>query len=226
MNIKILFFLLLVLSMGSCIGDDFIEDFVEPEIRIIDAVDTIAVGDTYQMRAQFFNEVGKKEEVVINWSSSDESVAIISDEGVLWARSKGEIDIVVSTEYEGNTISASKRVIADEETVEVSSSRSGTLKTTSTYVLEGGFELSTDSGKLVLSLDENYRTTDVLPGLYVYLTNNPNSINDAFLISKVDIFEGAHSYDIEGDHNVDDYSHVLYYCKPFKVKVGDGAFEN
>ena len=39
-----------------------------------------------------------------------------------------------------------------------------------------------ESDELILSFAENYKTDDVLPGLYVYLTNNPNTINGALEI--------------------------------------------
>jgi len=79
-------------------------------------------------------------------------------------------------------------------------------------------------GGVALNIADNYKTTSALPGFYVYLTNNPNSINDAVEIGEVTIFEGAHSYEILGV-GLTDYDYVLYFCKPFRVKVGDGKIE-
>ena len=224
MKLSPLYLLILIVSFSSCIGDDFIDDFVEPVIRITNAIDTLAVGETYQLEAQFFNNVGQQIESEILWASSDEEVAIVSDEGLLWGRQKGDALITASVDYEGEVLSISRSIAIDEETVATPTFRNGTLRTTSSYNLRGGFELTTIEGGVRLSFDEDYFTDDVLPGLYIYLTNNPNTVRDAHVIQEVEIFKGEHSYDVL-DVGLNDFSHVLYFCKPFNVKVGDGAFE-
>ncbi|MEM9549152.1 MAG: hypothetical protein AAGA77_24405, partial [Bacteroidota bacterium] len=60
-----------------------------------------------------------------------------------------------------------------------------------------------------------------LPGLYVYLTNNRNTTANALEIGAVEVFNGAHTYTVE-DVGINDYKFLLYFCKPFNVKVGDG----
>ena len=85
--------------------------------------------------------------------------------------------------------------------------------------------LTEDGDDLLLQIGEDYEASSSLPGLYLYLTNNINSTANAFEIGMVDTFAGAHTYRIE-DIGVNDYDHVLYYCKPFRVKVGDGSFDN
>lgn len=213
-----------MLSVLGCIGDDIVDDFVEPEIRFISIVDTLGVGETVQIDVQFFNNVGQEEAINLQWSSSDEAIALISEEGLLWGRQKGEVIITVNADYSGTQYTSQRKVIIDEETVEAPTMREGSLRTTSSYTLEGGFVLSQNEDGVTLSFGEDYLTDDVLPGLYVYLTNNASTIKDALEIGEVTVFKGEHSYDIK-DVQINDYSHVLYFCKPFNVKVGDGAFE-
>ena len=43
-------------------------------------------------------------------------------------------------------------------------------------------------------------------------------------IGEVKVFKGAHRYTIGGDIALNQYKYLLYYCKPFNVKVGDGEF--
>ena len=105
--------------------------------------------------------------------------------------------------------------------VEAPTSRTGTIQTTTFYDLAGDFEISEVDGKLVINIADNYVASSALPGLYVYLTNNPNSIGDALEIGEVEVFEGAHSYELE-NVGLTDYDYILYFCKPFRVKVGDG----
>ena len=75
-------------------------------------------------------------------------------------------------------------------------------------------------GDLVTDLDG----ATSLPGLYVYLTNNPSTVNNAYEIGRVETFNGAHSYRISGV-GLNEYDYLLYWCKPFSVKVGDGEIK-
>ena len=104
--------------------------------------------------------------------------------------------------------------------------RTGSLQTTSSYLLEGDFVLSEIDGILTLSFASNYKASTALPGLYVYLTNNPNTTSGAYEIGKVTDFNGVHTYTLPSSIGIMDYDYVLYFCKPFNVKVGDGQFDN
>ena len=63
--------------------------------------------------------------------------------------------------------------------------------------MEGDFVINAVDDNLVIEIADNYVASSALPGLYIYLTNNPNSINDALEIGEVTVFEGAHSYEVE-----------------------------
>ena len=90
-------------------------------------------------------------------------------------------------------------------------------------MLAGDFTLTDDNGDLTLSLAENYVASSNLPGLYVYLSNNPNSSANAYEIGAVTVFNGAHTYDLPDTIGIYDYQYLLYYCKPFSAKVGVGT---
>ena len=217
---------IVALALSSCIGDDIIEDRVDAEVKIISKVDTLGVGDNYTFVAAYTNNIGVAEALQVTWESSDTDVLEISADGMASGIAKGEAIITATVMDEGEEFSDFTSVIVDQETVENTNQiRSGTIATTSSYVLEGKFELTENpSGSLTLNLFEDWRASSSLPGLYVYLTNNPNSINGAFEIGEVKVFEGAHSFEFEGAE-LNQYSHVLYFCKPFRVKVGDGEIE-
>ena len=40
-------------------------------------------------------------------------------------------------------------------------------------------------------------------------------------IGRVTVFEGEHQYSIPSSIALKDYKYILYWCKPFSVKVGD-----
>ena len=69
----------------------------------------------------------------------------------------------------------------------------GIIQTTSNYNLTGSFTYEVVDGRLVLFLGNNYKASTSLPGLYVYLSNNPNSTAEAYEIGAVTVFEGEHS---------------------------------
>ncbi|MCB4807371.1 DM13 domain-containing protein [Tamlana sp. 62-3] len=105
-------------------------------------------------------------------------------------------------------------------------SKSGFVATTSDYELMGSFTLSSieNTNNLLLTLNENYVASTELPGLYVYLTNDANSVTNALSLGPVEVFSGAHNYIIE-NVNLTDYTYLLYWCEPFSVKVGGGDIE-
>lgn len=218
---KILAFAIL-LSFSSCIGNDYIDDFVEPVIRIENTPSSIKVGESYQLEYDFFNNVGKKENgAQFILSSSDETIITVQNSGLLQAVSKGNSTIRISTDFGGKRYSTDFQVEVSETTIVVVESKSGTIKTTSSYALSGDFTIEkTDSG-IVINIAENYNASTALPGLFIYLTNNKNTNVGAKEIGAVKVFKGAHSYNID-NVSISDFSHILYFCKPFSVKVGDG----
>lgn len=224
---NIIFYLLLSTLIVSCIGDDIIDDMVDEQLRITMMPEVIAAGETFQFEARYTNNVGLVEEGRIVWGSSDESLLTINQDGLATAHQQGSVMVSASVTLEGKepllelipiTIGGTGSTVISEE---VSAARVGTIETTTFYKLEGDFTLEENDGKLLLSIAENYETTSALPGLYIYLTNNPNTNNGAFEIGPVDVFKGAHVYEIDGV-GLNDFDYILYYCKPFSVKVGDG----
>lgn len=216
------FFLPLLLT--SCIQDDIILDEVEPELRLTQTVDTLGLDDSFQFEASFFNNVGQLEAVSINWRSLDTDIVAITTDGLATGIQEGTTTITASyTTADGEWISSVEVAVAGE-TVIVIQSRTGTIRTTSSYLLEGGFEITATDDGVDIQIAEDYRASTALPGLYVYLTNNPNTLANALEIGKVTTFNGSHQYTVSGV-NLNDYNYLLYFCKPFNVKVGDGAIE-
>lgn len=218
-------FLTLLMFQG-CIGDDIIFDTVAESIRITNAIDTLGLDDSFTFEAMYLNNIGEEETVEVIWSSSDTSVVTIDDTGLAYGKSIGTTMIEAKTEIPGQEVVKDQFIlqVVEGETGTGATQRTGELRTTSSYQLEGAFILKQEAGDLVLSLSDSYRASSSLPGLYVYLANNPNTTNNALEISKVTVFNGAHSYSIPEGVDLNTYQYVLYYCKPFNVKVGDGEF--
>ncbi len=221
MKYLILSTLALLFFFTGCIGDDIVDDYVPPAVKITNPVDTLAEGSTWQFEAKFTNNVGAEEDLPIEWSSSDLAVLTIDENGLATGVSKGPATVTAKATYQGATVEDSRQVIVDETTIVNPTTRSGEIKTTSSYALKGSFLISQEGNGIKITISDDYMASTALPGLYVYLGNNPNSIANAYEISMVHVFNGAHSYTVPGV-GLNDYSYILYWCKPFNVKVGEG----
>ena len=220
-HILMLYFLFLTLV--GCIGDDIINDGVDPVVRITNAVDTIALGDSYQFEYTYLNEIGVSENPSNpSWTSSDPEIIDISPTGSATGKKSGFAEIKVAVRSStGLQIEDQVIINVGETTVASSLLRQGSIRSTSSYRLEGDFIIKQVGSAIEITFTEDYVASSSLPGLYIYLTNNPQTINNAREISKVSVFSGSHSYTVEGV-GINDYNHILYFCKPFVVKVGDG----
>ncbi|MFT6000044.1 MAG: hypothetical protein ACI81P_002504 [Neolewinella sp.] len=223
-NMRFSFFVLSVCLFTACIGDDIVEDYISPEIRIQNPVSSIEEGTTYQFQYQFINNVGLEEAISPFWSSADETILTIDQSGLASAIAEGNTSLTISFQDEfGETATLIEPIEVGASTVVVAPMmRAGSVATTSSYPLTGDFVLTElPGGNLLLSFGDDYNADNSLPGLFVYLSNNPNTISGAYEIGAVEVFNGAHEYNFAGA-GLNEYAYVLYYCKPFNVKVGDG----
>ena len=220
---KGLYVVWIMFLLTSCIGDDILFDTIEPTLKITNKLDSLKLGDTYQFEIMYLNNVGKPENITPNWKSSDENILTINSNGLATAIQEGKAIISVNfTNSEGKFLESFDTVMVGKNTVVISSERKGTLKTTSGYTLQGDFVMKEENGIVTISFSNNYRASSNLPGLYLYLTNNPNSVSGALEIGRVTVFNGVHSYTLSPNVQLNSYNHLLYYCKPFNVKVGEG----
>ncbi|MDX2248693.1 MAG: DM13 domain-containing protein [Bacteroidia bacterium] len=220
-----LFFPLILLS--ACIGEDVIFDFVGASVRVSNPLDSLAVGDSHTFEAAYFNEVGNEEPADFHWNSSTSEILLFAAEGVATGIAPGTALVTVTAFQNGQPVARdSFPVVVGENTVmSGGTSRTGTIRSTSSYLLKGSFVLSEQGQNLVLEIGNDYEASTALPGLYLYLTNNPATNVGALEIGAVKVFKGAHSYTIPEPAQLSTYKYVLYYCKPFSVKVGDGEIK-
>ena len=271
-SLIIVCFLLLL----SCVGEDLVNDYVDPDLRISNAILSIPEGVQYQFTARFFDESGTKvENPTLVWLVDPPTALSIAQDGTIQAIAAGEATVIVQTTgLRGDIIEArttfsvtavtstdtststseTSTMTADSETstlttdtetstmtMETETSTTtidnntgtgivlapqfyeGEIISTSSYILEGNFRYEHNGTQITLSLDENYRASTSLPGLYLYLGNNPNTVNGAIEIAKVNVFNGAHEYILPPSIELADYKYLIYWCKPFSVPVGEGT---
>ena len=218
-----------ILSLFSCVKTDIVNDRVDPKLFISNPLSSLENGKTHQFEVVYFNYVGKEiDNPNVRWTSSDESVLTITEDGLATGVDFGSAKVSVSlvTDEEILTITKDDDFNISTFTEYEPRGFEGTVVTTSSYALEGSYVLDIqDNGVLRLSLGEDYSASTSLPGLYIYLGNNPNSIADAYEIGPVTVFQGAHFYDLPETIGLYDNSYILYWCKPFGVKVGEGQIQ-
>jgi len=224
---KILSGFIIVVLIGGCIGEDFVDDFIEPKLELSCYVDSLKIGDAYTLVTRYLNNVGLSVAHETEWSSSNPSVISITSSGVVSALQAGTAEVTVMLSAD-NSLFETILIVAGEVTSEVKpEERIGSIVTTSSYQLQGDFVVKSIEGGIAIEIMENYRASTALPGLYIYLTNNPNTNSGALEIGAVKVFSGTHSYQIiEDDIDINTYDYILYYCKPFAVKVGDGQIND
>lgn len=224
--IRLLPLLILTVLFKSCIKDDFVKDFTGSVLRITNPIDTLKTSTDYQLKAMYLNNIGKEEEVNQIWTSSAPNIITVDQTGLLTAVSTtGES--IIKVQYQQDDIDTSDQITISvgNTTTESSTLINSNISTISSYKLKGSFKLEkTDDGSY-LSFEDDYEASTALPGLYVYLSNNRNSIANAFEIGKVTVFNGEHEYNLP-NIGLNDYSYIIYFCKPFNVKVGEGKLQD
>lgn len=216
---------LLLLGAGACVGTDLVEDAQEPVLRLTARVDALAVGEAFRLEATYLDAVGREAAAEVTWESDRPEVLDVDAAGLATALAPGRA-LVTATALAGETPVRDTVGIAVADTVVDAGpqSRSGRIETQSSYELAGDFTVTDTGGGVRIEVAEDYVASTALPGLYVYLSNNDASTADALEIGPVETFRGAHAYTVAGA-GLDEYRYLLYFCKPFNVRVGSGEIQ-
>lgn len=157
MKLQVLIIAIIGTSLCNCIGDDIIFDTVDESIRITNPIDSLQIDSTHEFRALFLNNIGIEAETDLDWQSSDPNVLSIDANGVATGLQEGRAIMYVEVALED------KEPIRDEKLVVVTAAevlntevetteREGTIRTTSSYVLEGSFILKRENDELRLEI--------------------------------------------------------------------------
>ena len=195
---------------------------VSPTIEITNRIAEITAETSYQFEVIFTDEKGDVgSPTALTWMSSDETIIKIDPNGTITALGAGTATITVSFIHSNTTLLDQNTIQVNALENEEITSHEGTLATKSGYTLAGSFTFSKTEDGILLALGDDYVASSTLPGLYVYLSNNTNITAQAYEIGAVKIFSGAHSYLLPSSIGIKDYQYILYWCKPFNVKVGE-----
>jgi len=215
--------LISMLALSSCIGTDIKEELDVPEeVAISTAIDSLAIGDSFSFAADHFDDFGERTGESIIWSSSDESIISINDTGLATALSPGNVYVRAWVGSTGDSV----RVNAGQTTSVIAMARRGTLQGANNYRVVGSFSLTDQGDNLELTLSDDFSTSSG-PGLYVYLSNSSRRVTGGLEVGRLGRRSGAQTYTIsKSDAQLNTFSHIVIYCKPFGLAFGFGAFEN
>jgi len=91
--------LIIFLILFSCSGEDLVDNYQEPELRTIESVSTIFLGQNQKIVVRFFNLIGEEvKNPNLNWSSSDSTILDVNQDGSLVPKKVGNATITVSVE--------------------------------------------------------------------------------------------------------------------------------
>lgn len=216
-------FILISCLLFNCVGTDTVDDLIPEKLEITNPIMSLEVGASYDFMYRYLNNVGMPESKSVRWETSNASILSIDENGRLMALEMGQAEIALILEENNELMDKITVEASDETIVIVSGDKHGTIATTSSYELSGDFAINNIEGGVEIVIANNYVASSALPGLYVYLSNNPTTVSGALEIGEVTVFSGAHTYNVTAtDLTVDTYAYLLYFCKPFNVKVGHG----
>ena len=213
--------LVIGIALSSCIGTDIVEELVVPaEVSITGSIDSLMVGDSFTFTADYFDTLGRRADQMIDWSSSDPGIISITQAGLANAISPGNAYIRARV----GTALDSIRVNAGDVTSVVENQRSGMFQGLRNYVVQGDFTLTDTGDNLELTFASNFRASNG-PGLFIYLSNSGTSVNGGIELGQIMSNAGMQTYVIsKDDAQLNTYSHVVVYCRPFGVSFGFGEF--
>lgn len=226
---KWLSFLLLAMLFG-CIGDEILDDEVNPKIRITNPIETMEVTTSYQFDYIFTDLIG---DVVtptsVIWQTSDMNVMTVNSIGLAQANALGQVSLTVSAvldeQMADTTISFE---VTSGPTMSNENERTGSIHPSSSYGLAGNFSMYEEGDEIVIEFEENYNFNGA-PGPYLYLRNSSTGVpgDTDYEVGEVTAKSGSHSYRIPSTEvEINDYTILYYYCKPFEIRLGYGEFEN
>lgn len=187
---------------------------VEEEVRITNFTNTIQSGSTYTFEASFFNTSGLPDsDATIVWSSSDDNVVTINQNGIAKAEGVGKAIITATS----NMLSASVELevpeqSADERVVQLEGA--------------GGYDISGTGVLQLVGEDVVLNFTGVTvegPGPYFYLSNSKANVNGGVKLGVAKA--GDSSFNVSGIKEgsmLGDYEYVVVWCEPFGVTLGFG----
>lgn len=210
----------MALALSGCIGTDVVPwPVVESRVVIATRLDSLAVGEQFQLEAEYYDTLGMRAEAPFTWTSMSPDIVSVTEQGLAEALAEGEALVTVYVGEATDTLT----IYAGDQTTESPKSRSATLSGLSSYRVSGTAVLEETDDGLVLGFSSNFSASSG-PGLYVYLSNQATNVTGGVELGMLQANSGAQTYAVPEGVTLMSYNYVLIYCKPFGVPFGNGQF--
>ena len=187
-------------------------------VTITNSPTELSIGDVLQLEVELRATNGTLlTDKVVTWESSNPEVCSISDEGLATALTNGVTQIIASSE---GLSSLPFTLMVGSDAL----SRSGTFQGLNGYSVAGTAVLERSADQASVQLESDFQSQSG-PGLYLYLSPNPNNVNGGINLGSLQATSGAQTYALPTNANPDDFDYVLVYCQPFGVPFGTAHLE-
>jgi hypothetical protein len=190
----------------------------------INGVIKLYTSETKLLNAEVLNNAGElinSPEII--WSSDNSSIASIDGSGKITALNQGSVGITA-------TVDGIKSLPHRVEILPTRLSASIVQGTVPGDRANGTATLIYSNERLILNLEDNFITSNG-PSLFVYLSNcNALTSSNLNTCEKLELaplksISGTQSYELPSGVYINDYEHVIIFCKPFVVTFGSGMFK-
>ena len=223
---KNLFLSLLVLSgaLSGCIGVDYVGGLMIEKVEVTNPLVALGIGDSHQFEIVYTNKQGVMDNATVTWTSSDESIATITNQGLVTGLREGKSLISL----QANDVAINFSLDVGAETV-VSTGRTAIFQGNNGYNASGMATLFlNENEQLILTFSDDFQTSFAL-GTFIYLSN---SIDGSVVKSSgLDIGEittgGAKTFNITNTDptaGIETYQYVIVLCKPAGITFGFADF--
>ncbi len=192
-------------------------------VRIVTNISEVLVGSSIQLEIEAKNGAGDLlVPGAINYFSTDESVVVVDEDGLLTALNEGQADIYA--EIEGiRSPSISVNVVSTLDLIASFHGANG-------YDASGMVSIAMQDGSYKMELPEDFMA-DFALGTFIYLSNS--TAGNVTRSEGVEIAEvtqnGYHLFDLDNidpELNPGDYRYVIVLCKPASITFGIADFQN
>jgi len=111
------------------------------------------------------------------------------------------------------------------EAMAMSKSLHGSFTGVGHHGVSGGFEVVTENGKQVLRFTQDFSLSNA-PDPYVVLSRTADVGQEALYLGHVKSFSGVATFTIPAETDLASFSHVVIWCKKFKVALADAPLES
>ena len=214
--------LMMLLSFGACIGTDVLDwPVLEERVVIATRLQALALGESRQLRAEYYDTLGMLMNREVTWSSSQPELLSVTPQGRATAHMEG---LVVVTAQVGTAMDT-LHVRAGGATEEMNPERRASFQGLGNYTVSGtGILEQMPDSTLELRFTASFSASNG-PGLHVYLSNSNGGVAGGVDLGELKRNSGAQTYAVPASVTLNSYNYIIIHCQPFNVPFGYGEFQ-